>query len=106
MDHPTYRVELSQYPPGTISRFPPAQVLREEVANLARVVGGTLQPPSEVTVGGRPGQEFTITKPGVEVRGRIFVAENRLYVLYVLFAPAVGAPELDPFLASFEFLPR
>jgi hypothetical protein len=106
MDHPTYRVELIQYPPGTVSRFPPAQVLREEAASLARVVGGTLQPPHEVTLSSHPGLEFTITRPGVEVHGRIFLAGNRLYLVYVLFAPAVGAPGLEAFLASLELLPR
>jgi hypothetical protein len=106
LDHPTYRVELAEYPAGTLSRFPPAQVLQEEVDKLVRQVRGTVKESREVTLGSHPGVAFTIATTGTELTGRYFVTGNRLYTLYVLYARSIGAPQMQAFLDSFEFVER
>ena len=106
LDHPTYRVELTEYPAGTLSRFPPAQVLQEEVGNVARQVRGTVKESRAVTLGSHPGVAFTITTTGTELSGRHYVVGNRLYTLYVLYARSIGAPQMQAFLDSFELTER
>ena len=107
LDHPTYRVELTRYPTGSLTRFPPAKVLQGEVDELASRIRGTVKESGEVTLGSHPGIAFTITtETGTELTGRHFVVGNRLYTLYVLFARSVGAPQMQAFLDSFEFVER
>ena len=106
LDHPTYRVEFTDYPAGSLSRFPPARVLEREVDELVSRVRGTLKESRAVTLGSHPGVAFTITTTSGELTGRLFVVGNRLYTLYVLYVRSIGAPHLQAFLDSFELVER
>lgn len=106
LDYPYYRVDLTEYPAGSLTRFPPAKVLHSEVDDLARLVRGTVKESTEVTLGSHPGIAFTITTTSGELTGRQFVVGNRLYTLCVLFARSIGAPHLQAFLDSFELVER
>ncbi|HEU0015454.1 MAG TPA: hypothetical protein VFQ45_17320 [Longimicrobium sp.] len=109
LDHPMYHVEFTEYPAGSLGRFPPAQILKESVERLAGISKGTVTESREMRLGSYPGLAFTITGENgenTEVRGRYFVVGERLYTIYVLFAPSVGAPHLQAFLDSFQLAER
>src|SRR4051812_14316999 len=42
LDHPTYRLELAEYPAGSLGHFPPAKILESEIGDLATRIRGTV----------------------------------------------------------------
>lgn len=106
LDHPTYRVEMREFPAGSLTRFTHSHILQVEVDEFLSVTKGTVKEHRPVTLGTHRGRRFAFTGTGTELTGRMFVVGNRIYTIYVLYVPSIGASHLHAFLDSFEFVER
>ncbi|HEY0154049.1 MAG TPA: hypothetical protein VGB92_18695 [Longimicrobium sp.] len=97
---------MREFPAGSLTRFTHSHILQVEVDEFLSVTKGTVKEHRPVTLGTHRGRRFAFTGTGTELTGRMFVVGNRIYTIYVLYVPSIGASHLHAFLDSFEFVER
>jgi hypothetical protein len=89
---------------ATVSGKTPDQLLAQAPQATADGEGGTLLPPTAVSVGGVSGREFVINRPNLPVeRDRIFVSNGRFYQLVTQSPYGPKDSETTKFFDSFHF---
>jgi len=103
-----YSVNLADYPPEMIAAGDTQQMLDGARDGAVSNVNGELLEEKELTLSGHPGREFKVKveDEGIIVRARIYLVNERLYVIQALSKERLASSEdIDKFLNSFELKP-
>ncbi len=102
-----FLVNFVDYPPEVVEMQDVQTMLDGGVQGAVSNVGGTLLNQRDLTLNGHPGREIqaeaTVEGEEVVFKARIYIVENRLYMIQALSYKAdASSPDLDKFLDSFQ----
>jgi hypothetical protein len=100
-----FLVGFTDYPPAFGEHFGSAELLDGARDRAAERAGGRLTREEAVSIQGFPGRTVEIEAPGVEVRGHLLLADDRLYYVLATFRPGEAeAADVVRFLDSFRLV--
>jgi hypothetical protein len=108
LENMAYSVNLADYPPEMIAAGDTQQMLDGARDGAVSNVNGELLDEKELTLSGYPGREFKVKveDEGIVVRARIYLVNERLYVIQALSKERLASSEdIDKFLDSFQLKP-
>jgi len=104
-----YLAFYSDYPAEAVKQVGAKSILDNARDGAANNIKGKVTREKEVELDGHPGREFDVEAKlngaDVKITARLFLVDNRLYMVYVAYKVEQGsAEEIDKFLNSFKLL--
>jgi hypothetical protein len=99
---PTYVASYTEFPPGTLNKSKPKDVLDAVQQSTAKSVGGNVTASRDLQVAGLPGREFTAQTADGNLTARVLVGKERVYTLAGTYGQDAPPDSVQRFLASFN----
>ncbi len=105
VDNVAYGLSTAEYPLKTVAPRKPEAFLDKSKTDFVTALKGTLKSEESITLDGvYPGKAFVISSENGELKGRAYLVGTRLYTLFTLYNPSIGAPAGDAFLNSLTLI--
>lgn len=104
VDGVVYSLLAYDYPEKLVASNHPEAFLNQSRNDLVSQLKAVVKSEEPVVLDGYPGKAFTLSSDSGEVRARAFLVGTRVYTLFALYNPSVGAPAADEFLKSLTLI--
>lgn len=104
VDGVVYSLLAYDYPEKLVASNAPEAFLNQSRNDLVSQLKAVVKSEEPVVLDGYPGKAFTLSSDSGEVRARAFLVGTRVYTLFALYNPSVGAPAADEFLKSLTLI--